>query len=127
MKIRLQKGSLRFRLRQADAQTLATSGLVREDVAVGTQTFSSTLELCDGSPELVLDGPRLIARIPGADARRWHTGAEVGLYYSLPEGTRLMVEKDWPCLDPAPGENEDDTFVRPSTPRLTERSVASPR
>lgn len=116
MKIRFQSGSIRFRLRQREVQSLIQTGIATESVRLGTATFSCTLKTGTGSTELALTPSGIQASIPSDDARRWASHGEVGLYYTLPEGTRLMVEKDWACMEPSPGDSNEDTFPRPGTP-----------
>jgi hypothetical protein len=117
MKIRLQHGSVRFRLRQGDARVLVTQGRVEETVSLCDNMLVCCLELHEGRPSITLHGARLTARIPAAEARSWHSGDQVGLYYTPASGTRLVVEKDWACLEPAPGETNEDTFARPRADR----------
>lgn len=115
MKIRLQSGSIRFRLRQRDVQCLLQTGIATVSVRLGDADFSCILEIGVGSPGISLTPSGIRARVSGDDARRWASGGEVGLYYTLPEGTRLMVEKDWACMEPSPGDSNEDTFPRPGS------------
>jgi len=115
MKIRLQSGSIRFRLRQRDVQSLIQNGSATEFVHLGDTAFSCALEIGQGSAKLSLTPTGIRALVPGDDARRWANGGDVGLYFTLPEGTRLMVEKDWACMEPSPGDSNDDTFPRPGS------------
>ncbi len=114
MKTRFQRGSIRFRLRQGEVRSLVETGRFEESVAVGDAILVHLLELGGPSPSLALEGSRLVARIPAVDARRWASDDSVGLCYELPEGTRLLVEKDWACLEPAAGDDNRDTFARPT-------------
>ena len=114
MKIRFQRGSVRFRLKQGEVRSLVETGRVEEPVALGDVVFVQSLELGGDAPTLAFEGSRLAARIPAADARRWASDDSVGLCYEMPEGTRLLVEKDWACLEPADGDANADTFARPS-------------
>lgn len=114
MKVRLQSGSLRFRLRQSEAGRLAAEGALSETLALGGGDFALCLRTHEAAASAELAGAKLTAFIPVGDVRRWLTGSEVGLYYTLPGGTRLLVEKDWACLEPVPGESNVDTFPRPS-------------
>lgn len=113
MKIRLQSGSIRFRLRQRDVQCLLENGIATELVQLGDTALSCSLEIGEGSAQLSLTPTGIRAEVPGADVRRWASSGDVGLYYPLAEGTRLMVEKDWACMEPSPGDSNDDTFPRP--------------
>jgi hypothetical protein len=113
MKVRFQSGSIRFRLRQAEAKRLAEEGGVVETIALGSCALTLALRTHDGAATLEFGDNRLTANVPAADIRRWFTCGDVGVYYNLPVGTRIMVEKDWACLEPASGESNDDTFPRP--------------
>ena len=113
MKIRLQRGSVRFRLRQGEARALVESGAIVESVDLGPTAFVGAIELHDGPAAVTLEGGCLTARVPSLAARTWQSGAEVGLNYVLPGGTRLLIEKDWACLEPAVGETNADVFPRP--------------
>lgn len=116
MKIRFQSGSIRFRLRQREVQSLILTGIATESVRLGDASFSCTLEVGTGSTGLSLTPSGIRASVPSDDAQRWASNGDVGLYYTLPEGTRLMVEKDWACMEPSPGDSNEDTFPRPGTP-----------
>ncbi len=113
MKIRFQRGSVRFRLRQGDLRTLVSAGRTEETVSLGGRDLVHALELHDGPAAVTLDGARFVARLPATDAHAWAESDAVGLDYALAGGTRLLVEKDWACLEPAPGETNDGTFARP--------------
>lgn len=115
MKIRLQTGSVRFRLRQSEVKNLIATGHAVEILTLSHGTLENLLELGDGPPEVILLGAGLVTRIPAVDVRRWAEGCDVGLRYTLPTGTQLLVEKDWACLEPTPGESNEDTFARPGS------------
>lgn len=114
MKIRLQSGSIRFRLRQRDVQSLVQNGSAAETVRLGTSVFTCALNATEAQPGLEQTPGGIQARVPGADVARWAASNDVGIYYTLPEGTRLIVEKDWACMEPTPGDSNDDTFPRPA-------------
>lgn len=113
MKIRLQTGSIRFRLRQRDVQSLVQNGSATETVRLGIGLLTCKLEVTKAQPEVAWTPRGIEALVPGADVERWAANTEVGIYYTLPEGTRLIVEKDWACMEPAAGESNEDTFPRP--------------
>lgn len=113
MKIRFQRGSVRFRLRQREVRMLVEEGRVVEEIQLDNALLRQILETGDAPPSVEIDGATVRARIPVADTRAWQSGDEAGLYYNLPGGTRLMVEKDWACIELPPGESNEDTFARP--------------
>lgn len=103
-------------------RALVATGRAEEAVLLGKARWVNSLQLHEGLPSLTLDGSTMVARVPAEDARRWASGDAVGLSYTLPEGTRLLVEKDWACLEPVPGESDDDTFARPAAPSMERRT-----
>lgn len=114
MKIRLQRGSIRFRLRKGDVQSLTQCGRTEEQVNLGGSDFTVSLQIRPGSPAVSWDATGIVASIPEPDARGWAASEAVGLRYSLDGGTTLLVEKDWACMELAPGETNEDTFPRPA-------------
>ena len=113
MKIRLQRGSIRFRLRQGDVQALAQKGSTEEQVHLGGTDFRVTLRRQPAPAAVSWDGSGIVATVPESDARGWAASDVVGLRYVLEGGTVLLVEKDWACMELAPGETNEDTFPRP--------------
>lgn len=114
MKIRLQRGSIRFRLRQGDVQGLVQQGSTEERVHLGGTDFRVTLRRQPVAAAAVSwDGSGILATVPESDVRGWAASDVVGLRYTLDGGTVLLVEKDWACMELAPGETNDDTFPRP--------------
>lgn len=113
MKIRLQRGSIRFRLRQGDVQGLVQQGSTEERVHLGGTDFRVTLRLQPAAAAVSWDGSGIVASIPDSDVREWAANDVVGLRYVLDGGTVLLVEKDWACMELAPGETNEDTFPRP--------------
>jgi hypothetical protein len=115
MKIRLHRGSIRFRLRQGEVRALIETGRVVETLRLGGSEFCCSLGLGPNGASVSVGPAGISASIPRLDAEAWASGQNVGVYYPLPEATRLMVEKDWACMEPTPGESNDDTFPRPTS------------
>ena len=119
MKLRLVPDAVRLRLRRSDLTELLASGAVERSVQVGVlpaDRLSYRLELHDGisTGELHPLSGGFCVRIPRPDAVVWSAGGEAGLCYCTPWGVRLLIEKDFACLEPRPGESDHDTFNRPA-------------
>ena len=113
VKLRLNEDSIRFRLRQSDVQALLVAGWAESSVALSGLALGFGLRLREGEADVTLEGSRLTVFVPVADAQRWASAETVGLEYILRSGTRLLVEKDFACLEPRPGESNEGTFARP--------------
>lgn len=118
VKLRLNQDSIRFRLRQGDVQKLMAEGRLESAVALDDAAFGFALQLHEGPATAGLAGGRLLVCVPLIEAREWATTDRVSLSLSLATGTRLLVEKDFACHEPHPGETNEGTFPRPAAERL---------
>ncbi len=106
MKLRTDGKSLRLRLGQADLENLRQTKRVEVKLALPEgQSFTYSLLLTDAKADAqVLSLPHgLEIHLPKGEAIQWLEDEKLeGLYYTLPlnEGTntRLLIEKDQPCL-----------------------------
>ena len=123
MKLRIRGNSVRLRLDRKDLGELLQAGRVDDSVRFGPgQTFTYSIVM--GSAES--DRPRidyiagnLIITINHDDIRAWHGSDRVGFDHQQPvEGgaVRVMVEKDFACLDRPAGEEPDDAWAFPNPP-----------
>lgn len=123
MKLRTRSGSLRLRLTRAEVTALAETGLVEERVVFGPgadDALSYALVATDTaraiSARFLAGERRIVVEMPRATARSWATNEEVGfaVTQSTPAGAlTLLVEKDFACLAPRPGDDDADTFAHP--------------
>ena len=122
MKIRLRGQSVRLRLGRSEVARLAGGEAVEETTAFGPADarFGCVL-LSDVRAEAIghtFDAGRLIVRVPARQIGDWANGDAVGFDADLPAGDqsfRLLVEKDFVCIDDESGEPQDDAFPNPST------------
>lgn len=122
MKLRISGDSLRLRLSQAELARLADGGAVTETVHFGPEPgarLSYELLAVEGAPELdaELDDHTIRVRVSAAAVRTLATTEAVGLSVAQPIGAdrtlTILVEKDFRCLVPRPGEDMTDAFPRP--------------
>lgn len=119
MKLRIRGNSVRLRLSRGEVQAVAEARAVEEHThfapgAVLTYRFA----LGSGAPSARFDGRVLEVTWPHDVGVAWALGTEITLEALLPlagheDGLRVLVEKDFACLQPRPGEDESDAFPHP--------------
>ena len=123
MKLRVRADSIRLRLGQSEVRRLADEGIVEESThfAPGGLPFVYALRARDDAAGIgaSFDKSRLVVTVPHALARQWATTDRVSLEASQPAGDgrslRILIEKDFECLDGPPGENQADAFPNPKS------------
>ena len=116
MKLRLRGNSIRLRLTQGEVRKLVDEGIVAEFVEFGQgkTKFCYELERSEDTDHVtcIYENDSMRILLPEKLAFDWCTsetvsiGAENG-------GLRILVEKDFACLNPRAGEDESDMFPNP--------------
>jgi hypothetical protein len=121
MKLRLEFNSIRLRLKRSEVEQLARIGRVEERIVSGSSddaTFLYILEATPAvpSPQVAVNARSIVVRVPTGDAARWASTDEVGIedHQSVggPATLRILIEKDFACLD-GTEEHNADTFPHP--------------
>ena len=118
MKIRIHDDSIRLRLDRDEVERVGRG----ETVTCRTHfPRDRVLTYC----LMVDDGPRVTASfhdhaisvvIPRGQAARWAATEQVSVQGQESAGglsLNLLIEKDFECLEPRPGENQDNRFPNP--------------
>ena len=122
MKIRILGNSVRLRLSQTEIKEILETGRVVQTVKFSpkaSQQLHYALEKADVSAiQATFDGNEICVQIPVEMANDWASGSEVSLENSMPidgkEQLRILVEKDFKCIDARKGEDESDLFPNPA-------------
>lgn len=122
MKLRIKGNSIRLRLGQSEVRRMLSEGIVEESTTFdisGRQRLEYIL--CTGPNLLAVtasfeDG-RIIVRMPNALTRQWAKTDQVGIE-SIQVGSdgqelKILIEKDFECVDAAPDESQEDAFPNP--------------
>ncbi|MFO7566168.1 MAG: hypothetical protein R6X02_26215 [Enhygromyxa sp.] len=113
MKLRIRGDSLRLRLTRGEVLQLRETGSVVETVHFGTRELHYELRSAEvDAPVARFDGARIEVSFPREQARAWAEGDAVGISAEH-EGLALLIEKDFRCLAPREGEDDDDAFPHP--------------
>jgi hypothetical protein len=113
MKIRIQGNSLRFRLKQYEVESFKEKNTIQETIRFGSDAkdqLQFILCLGEGSQfSLEQNGTLIQLNIPEAIARDWTLTNMVGFEETITttkgEEIRILVEKDFKCLDGSEEEN----------------------
>ena len=121
MKIRIQGNSVRLRLSQPEVAALSSAGTVEDSVRFGADADSVLRYALSKSEAEHIDAHfrqnRIEIRVPARWADEWAGSGQVGLEAAVavgPSGSlRILVEKDFQCPTPRPGEDDRDLFPHP--------------
>jgi hypothetical protein len=121
MKLRLKGNSIRLRLDRRDIERLNDKGRVDDAIRFGPGlSFSYAVEMGPAPherPTAFYTAGRLLVRINPADAEDWLAGDRVGFDHlqDVDGGViRVLLEKDFACIDRPAGEEADDAYAFPN-------------
>jgi hypothetical protein len=120
MKLRLRENSVRLRLLREEVDAIRRGQPVSEtiDFAPGSTLTYEVIASAEAKRlRAAFDHGRIIIEIPQADAARWIDTELVGLDAEQESGVdkplRILIEKDFACLDRADDPDNADTFPNP--------------
>ena len=120
MKLRIRGDSIRLRLTRTEVDTIGRAQPVTETTNFGAGAeFAYTLEPSSAvvAPTAEFGSGGIRVSVPADEAARWAASETVGISGEQPidDGAvlTLLIEKDFACLQPRPGEDESDMFAHP--------------
>ena len=122
MKLRIKGNSLRLRLTQSEIQEFQEKGIVQEVIKFGItplQRMNYIIQQFDGKEVIAsFDSNTMTVNVPKPIAENWVTTNQVGVENRMEinneEDLFILIEKDFQCLKPRPGEDESEMFPNPS-------------
>ena len=122
MKIRIKDNSIRLRLTRGEVDTIRDTGVVISHTGFpGGRQFCYALESspASGNPAAFYSENEIRVRLPETVVLAWTSTEQVSIEGEqvLDDGEKLsiLVEKDFACLAPRPGEDESDMFANPDS------------
>jgi hypothetical protein len=121
VKLRLQFNSVRFRLKRHEVEQLARTGRVEEKILIGSgedDTLDYVLEstAAVSSPSATVTARGVVVQVPSHEVMKWASTDQIGIEGRQPVDSetslRILVEKDFACVDGTDEENSD-TFPNP--------------
>ena len=119
MKLRIRENSVRFRLGRSEVQRLADQRVLSEQTDFGRgRKLGYALHAADvPSTAATFDEGTVIVWIPYEAARQLAETDRVGVEARQPlengAELKILVEKDFECLDAPASEPQDDAFPNP--------------
>lgn len=121
MKIRIRDNSIRLRLSRGEVDVVRESGILTSVTGFpGGRQFSYSIESSPASvnPAAFYSDNEIRVRLPETVVLVWATTEQISIEGEqvLDDGEKLsiLVEKDFACLAPRPGEDERDLFAHPN-------------
>ncbi len=121
MKLRIKGNSLRLRVTRSELAKVLAGDCVEETVhfapeASARLTYALHQDPSAQTPTVRYADGRVSVLLPTAQAHVWGVTDQVGISEEIDMGTlgslKLLVEKDFACLDRSHEDNQD-TFVNP--------------
>lgn len=122
MKLRIRGNSIRLRLTKSEVAEIGAGRMVEEAVEFGTEPARNfvyaLVPAADAeTPRAVFDGNRIAVFVPQKQASDWARTNQIGIESENStgenSGLRILIEKDFACLEPRAGEEDADTFANP--------------
>jgi hypothetical protein len=121
MKLRIRGNSIRLRLTQGEVSGLIADGVICEAVQFSAApadrlTYSVQVSHSAALPLASYTHGELLVTLPAARVVEWADSDQVGIEHTqAADGIelRIVVEKDFRCLQPRPEEDEADNFPHP--------------
>ena len=113
MKLRINGNSMRLRVSPSEMARLLQSGRIDETIHFGPEADAKLTYALEHAPDADKMTLRRIPQevaivISTKDAQRWASGEQVGMYGTADAGQlKLVVEKDFACLDGSDAEKQD--------------------
>jgi hypothetical protein len=122
MKLRIKGNSVRLRLGQSEVRRLANGEVVEEATKFGPLKQQCFTYALSASHEVSMvyasfSDRRITVRVPSDMVHHWATTDQIGIETvqrtGNEDGLQILIEKDFECIDGAPGESQEDAFPNP--------------
>ena len=119
----MKKNSIRFRLTQSEIKRLSDLGQIKETINFGADFgggFTYVLKVDPDATQVtaIAESNIITVVLPRSTAQSWIETDLIGLEADQSVGggykLRLIIEKDFACLNPRPGEDQSDSFPNPN-------------
>jgi hypothetical protein len=120
MKLRIRGNTLRLRLSQIEVTAVEADGQTSDSIAfLGGDRLTYALVVAEDidAPHASFGAGIITVSIPPATLQAWLDPSEVSIHASEPladgEELEILVEKDFACLVPREGEDQENLFANP--------------
>ena len=119
MKIRIKDNSVRLRLTKTEVETFSETGVFESETQLLGGKFYYALKASNqvSNLEAKIEGTTITVFMPSAFQEEWNDSPKVGYENHMAlnenESLRILVEKDFACLDETI-EDQSDNYPNPS-------------
>jgi len=121
MKLRVRNNSIRLRLTQTEVAAFAMSGAVEETIEFGLTADKRLIYRVEQAAVEIVRADfaegKITISVPASQADNWAKTNKIGIKaeQDLGDGKtlKILIEKDFACLDVREGEDESDAFPHP--------------
>jgi hypothetical protein len=122
VKLRINGSSIRLRLGQSEVRRLAIAGTIKESTPFGPLKRQRLVYALCASPDqpgvsASFAERHIIIRVPADVIDRWAATDQVSIDALQRPGEadelRILIEKDFECLDAPSNESQEDAFPHP--------------
>lgn len=120
MKLRIRGNSIRLRLSQIEVGSLEAEGKVSDRIVFGSGAELAYTLAVDASADATranFENRSITVTLPAAVMRTWLAPTEVSIHGDQDLGDdavlKILVEKDFACLEPREGEDQENLFPNP--------------
>jgi hypothetical protein len=122
MKLRIQGNSIRLRLGRAEVSRVVNDGIIEESTTFdvsGRQCLEYALCEAPETPAVTatFDKGRIVVRVPSDVLRAWAVTDQIGIETIQARAgghtLRILIEKDFACIDAPAHESQEDAFPNP--------------
>ncbi len=120
MKIRIRNNSVRFRLTKSEVSKLSSTGSIQSVTDLSNKSFIYAVNSKNDIEEMsvALEANGIILNIPDKFLADWAINDKMGFYgeqlNKSGSTTKLVLEKDFVCLD-ATAEDQSDNYENPKS------------
>jgi hypothetical protein len=123
MKLRIVDDSIRLRLTVSEVASVARGATVESRTRFPAATLDYALRVADVARITAsFDAGCITVTLPQAVASRWANGNDVSLHGEQETASgalRILVEKDFTCVEPRDGEDQTDLYPNPKSAAAT--------
>jgi hypothetical protein len=136
MKLRIKGNSIRLRLGRSEVQRLSDGGIIEEFTIFGLSEelrFAYELCACPIAADVTASfaNQRMVVRVPDDLVEQWATTDQIGISAIQRVGEhdelRILIEKDFECLELASAESQEDAFPQPCSTAMPVPTQATGR
>ncbi|MDQ4123525.1 MAG: hypothetical protein M3209_18975 [Acidobacteriota bacterium] len=121
MKLRVRNNSIRLRLTQPEVAAFAATGKVEEAIEFGLTDDKKLIYKIEkaeaSSVRAEFEDGVITILVPTAQAENWTSTSEIGIKAEQDLGgektLKILIEKDFACLEAREGEEDNDAFPHP--------------